>query len=450
MGHHDVSPRRDSAIDSLITDLGHIGLLVVLALVFLLGSGLWIAVALLGTAMVIFLVATNAPAGTIMATSIWGGSASWTLTALPLFVWMGEILFRGRLSEEMFRGIAPWLNRLPGRLLHVNVIGCGIFAAACGSSAATMATIGRISLPELDKRGYNPSIAMGSLAGAGTLGIMIPPSITFIVYGVSAEVSIARLFAAGILPGVLLMVLFMGYIAIWALVNPAKMPPADPSVPFLEKIRRGRYLIPICVLIALVIGSIYTGIATPTESAAIGVAGALGLSALSGTLNWKTFLASVQEATRTSCMIAFIIMGSIFLSAALDFTGLPQWLAKFISSFELSAYGLLAVLMVLFVLLGSVLEGVSIVVLASSLLLPTVQAAGIDLIWFGVYMVLLVEMSMVSPPVGLNLFVMQLMSGCSLGFISRAVLPFFGLMIAAVVILVAFPQIATYLPSKLF
>ena len=431
-------------------ETGQLALLVVLALGVLLGSGLWIAMALLGTALVVFLAGTDAPAGTIMATSIWGGSASWTLTALPLFIWMGEILFRSRLSEEMFRGLAPWVNRLPGRLLHVNVIGCGIFAAACGSSAATMATIGRISLPELAKRDYDTRISLGSLTGAGTLGIMIPPSITFIVYGVSAEVSIARLFAAGILPGILLMVLFMGYIAAWAVTNAGRMPPPEPSVPFIEKIRRGRHLIPICLLIALVIGSIYTGLSTPTESAAIGVAGALGLSAWSGTLTRENFVAAVREATRTSCMIAFIIMGSLFLSSALDFTGLPHWIAKYIGSFELSAYGLLAVLTVLFVILGCFLDGVSIVVIASSLLLPSVQAAGIDLIWFGVYMVLMVELSMVTPPVGLNLFVMQLMSGRSLGFVSRAALPFFWLMIVAVVILVAFPRIATYLPSKLF
>jgi len=431
-------------------DVGLLTLGVVVTLLLLLATGLWIAMALLGTGLLVFLVATDAPAGSIMATTIWGGSANWALTALPLFVWMGEILFRSRLSESMFHGLAPWLGRLPGRLLHVNVVGCGIFAAACGSSAATMATIGRISLPELDKRGYDPRMSMGALTGAGTLGIMIPPSITFIVYGVAAEVSIARLFAAGILPGLLLMVLFMGYIVLWALRNRSKMPPADPPVAFFEKLRRGRHLIPICLLIALVIGSIYAGIATPTESAVIGVVGALVLCAISGTLTRRAFVDSVREATRTSCMIAFIIMGSLFLSAAMDFTGLPKWIAGFIGSFELGAIGLLAVLTVLFAILGCFLDGVSIVVLASSLLLPTVQAAGIDLIWFGVYMVLMVEMSMVTPPVGLNLFVMQLMSGRSIGFVSRAAIPFFLLMIVGVAILMAFPAIATFLPSRLF
>jgi tripartite ATP-independent transporter DctM subunit len=363
---------------------------------------------------------------------------------------MGEILFRSRLSDEVFDGLSPWLNHLPGRLLHFNVVGCGVFAAACGSSAATMATIGRISLPELDKRGYDSRMSMGALTCAGTLGIMIPPSITFIVYGVSAEVSIARLFAAGILPGILLMALFMGYIALWALRNPTRMPVADAPLDFLGKIRQGRHLIPICLLVAAVIGSIYLGVATPTESAVIGVVGALLLSAISGTLTRAAFAESVREATRTSCMIAFIIMGSLFLSAAMDFTGLPKWIAGLVASFDIGAVGLLIVLTVLFVILGCFLDGVSIVVLASSLLLPSVQAAGIDLIWFGVYMVLMVEMSMVTPPVGLNLFVMQMMSGRSLGFVSRAVFPFFLLMIVAVVILTAFPSIATYLPSKLF
>lgn len=431
-------------------DLAIVTLVALLAMAFLLGSGLWIGLALIGTGLITLWVGTSAPAGAVMATSIWGGSANWTLTALPLFIWMGEILFRTKLAEEMFEGLAPWMSRLPGRLLHVNVVGCGIFAAACGSSAATMATIGRISLPELAKRKYDDRMSIGSLCCAGTLGIMIPPSITFIIYGVSAEVSIARLFAAGILPGILLMVLFMGYIAIWALVHRERMPLADPPLPILERIKRARHLIPVCLLILVVIGSIYTGVATPTESAAIGVAGALILSAMSRTLTWQTFLDSVREATRTSCMIGFIVMGSIYLSAAMDYTGMPNWIAKFIGSFELPAYGLLAALTVLFVVLGSFLEGISIIVLATSLLMPSVQQAGIDLIWFGVFMVLMVEMSMVSPPVGLNLFVMQLMSGRDLAYVSMASLPFFALMIVAVVILVAFPQIATYLPGKLY
>jgi tripartite ATP-independent transporter DctM subunit len=431
-------------------DPGHFATLVLLVLLFMLGSGLWIAVALLGTGLFVFFAGTTSPAGSIMATTIWGSSASWTLTALPVFIWMGEILFRSRLSDEMFRGLAPWLGWLPGRLLHVNVVGCGIFAAACGSSAATMATIGRISLPELARRGYPAQLSMGALTSAGTLGIMIPPSITFIVYGVSAEVSIARLFAAGIVPGLVLMALFMGYLMFWALTHADKMPPAEPRTPFIEKLRSSRHLIPVVLLIALVIGSIYTGIATPTESAALGVAGALILSAVSGTLTWTSFVESIREAVRTSCMIAFIIMGSMFLSAAVDFTGLPHAIAKFIESFSLSAYGLLFALTILFAILGCFLDGVSIVVLASSLLLPTVQAAGIDLIWFGVFMVLMVEMSMVTPPVGLNLFIMQMMSGRDLGFVSRAALPFFVIMVGFVALLVAVPQMATYLPQVLF
>ena len=431
-------------------ELAFITAVAMLALTFFLMSGLWIGVALLGVGLVTFLVGTTAPAGAIMATSIWGGSASWTLTALPLFVWMAEILFRTKLSEEMFQGLAPWMGGLPGRLLHVNIVGCGIFAAACGSSAATMATVGRISLPELKKRGYDEKVAIGSLCSAGTLGIMIPPSITFILYGATAEVSIARLFAAGILPGILLIVLFMSYIIVWALLNPAKMPPREPSMPFLERIKQARNLIPISLLIVFVIGSIYTGVATPPESAGLGVTGALILSAISGTLTRASFIASVREATRTSCMIGLIFSGTIYLSAAMDFTGMPHWIAKQIVSFNLSAYGLLAVLTVLFAVLGTFLEGISIVVLASSLLLPTVQAAGIDLIWFGVFLVLLVEMSMVSPPVGLNLFIIQLMSGRDMAFVSWACVPFFMLMILAVVILVVFPGIATYLPSKLF
>src|SRR6476469_7299937 len=230
------------------------------------------------------------PAGDAMAVTIWGQASSWTLTALPLFVWMGEILFRTRLSEDMFKGLAPWMNRLPGRLLHTNIVGCAIFAAVSGSSAATCATIGKMTLPELLKRGYPEDKVIGTLAGAGTLGLLIPPSIIMIVYGVSADVSITRLFIAGVIPGLMLAGLFMGYTIVWALLNPEKIPPPDATLTFGEKIHASRHLIPVVALIALVLGSIYVGIATATEAAALGVVGALVLSLVQGSMSWKVFV----------------------------------------------------------------------------------------------------------------------------------------------------------------
>src|SRR5216117_1060255 len=293
-----------------LMELWIISAVLIAALAALLVAGVWIALTLLGVGWVAMVLFTHSPAGGLMATTVWGSSTSWALTALPLFIWMGEILFRTRISEDMFRGLAPWMAPLPGRLMHCNVAGCGIFAAISGSSAATAATIGRITIPELLKRGYDKTMTVGSLAGAGTLGLLIPPSIIMIVYGVAADVSIARLFVAGVLPGIMLMLMFSGYIAAWALFNPGKTPPRDQFTTLGEKLHAARHLIPAVLLIGAVIGSIYTGVATPTEAAVIGVIGALVLAAASGSLSWRTFEASVMGATKTSCMIAFILAGA--------------------------------------------------------------------------------------------------------------------------------------------
>ncbi|TSA14317.1 MAG: TRAP transporter large permease subunit, partial [Betaproteobacteria bacterium] len=321
-------------------------LLALLAL--LLSGGVWIAIVLLAMGWAAMELFTSSPVGKLMATTVWGSSASWALTALPLFIWMGEILFRSRISEDMFRGLAPWLTALPGRLMHCNVIGCGIFAAISGSSAATAATIGKMTVPELRKRGYYEPMVIGSLAGAGTLGLLIPPSIIMIVYGVAADVSIARLFIAGVLPGILLICLFSGYIVVWALLNPDKTPPSDIHMSFAQKLYASRLLIPTVLLIASVIGSIYTGVATPTEAAVLGVVGSLILSAASGSLDWDTFYNSAMGAMRTSCMIAFILTGAAFLTTAMGFTGLPKAMAQWITSQELSPVMLIAVLTLLF------------------------------------------------------------------------------------------------------
>jgi len=430
-------------------DVGFLGALLGLALILLLAAGFWVALSLF--AVGIFAIATfsSAPAGSILATTSWGQSWSWSLTALPLFIWMGEILFRTRLAEDMFRGLAPWMTRIPGRLMHVNVIGCGIFAAVSGSSAATTATIGRITIPELAKRGYDDRMSLGTLAGSATLGLLIPPSIILIVYGVAADVSISRLFIAGVIPGLVLIALFMGTIIIWSLLNPSKVPPADIRMSLGEKLRATGHLIPIVLLIVGVIGSIYVGIATATEAAAVGVAGALVLSAVTGSLNWESFRSSLMGATSTSCMIAFILAGAAFVSVAMGFTGIPRGLAQWIAGFQLSPMMLLLALTVFFALLGCFLDGISIVVLTVAVIMPMVEQAGIDLIWFGIYIVVVVEMSQITPPVGLNLFVIQALTGRDLLYLARAALPFFVVMVVMVALLIMIPEMATYLPRQM-
>ena len=419
------------------------------ALIVLLSMGVWIALALIAVGIIGMEIFAGAPGGSILATNSWASSASWTMTALPLFIWMGEILFRTKLSEDMFAGLAPWVDKLPGRLLHVNVLGCGIFAAVSGSSAATAATIGRISLSELKSRGYPESISIGSLAGSGTLGLLIPPSIIMIVYGVAAQISVARLFIAGVLPGLLLMALFSGYIILWAGLNKEKIPAATLKMSFVEKLNASRSLIPVVLLIIGVIGSIYAGFATATEAAAIGVVGALLIAALSGMLTRVTFVESLLGAVRTSTMIFFILLGAAYLTSAMSFTGLPAALANWIAGVGMPAWALLVALTFFFIVLGCFLDGISIVLLTTSVILPAVQAAGIDLLWFGIFIVLVVEMAQVTPPVGFNLFVVQSMSGKDIFTIAKASFPFFVLMIVAVAVITIFPQIVLSLPSAM-
>ena len=423
--------------------------LLVATLFVILASGVWIGLTLSGVAWIAMQLFSSRPAGDAMAVTIWGSSSSWTLTALPLFVWMGEILFRTRLSQDMFRGLAPWMQSLPGRLLHVNVVGCAIFAAVSGSSAATCATIGKMSLPELKKRGYPDGISVGSLAGAGTLGLLIPPSIIMIVYGVSADVSIAQLFIAGVLPGIMLALLFSGYLVYWALRNPTRVPPADERLSFTAKVRESRYLIPVILLIVAVLGSIYSGIATATEAAAVGVLGSLVISAAQGSLTWQAFKDSLLGGTRLYCMIALILAGAAFLTLSMGYIGLPRHLAEWIATLGLTQFQLLAVLMVFYVVLGCFLDGISMVVLTMGVVLPTIQKAGIDPLWFGIFIVLVVEMAQITPPVGFNLFVLQGMTGREIGWIAKVTLPFFFLMIAAVGLIYLFPQIVTFLPQQM-
>ncbi len=418
-------------------------------LFLLLGTGVWIGLALLGVAFIGVEMFTSRPAGDAMITTIWSASSSWTLTALPLFIWMGEILYRTRLSEDMFRGLSPWMARLPGGLVHTNIVGCTIFAAVSGSSAATLTTVGKMSIPELRKRNYPETVVIGTLAGAATLGLMIPPSLTLIVYGVTINESITKLFIAGVLPGIVLAAMFMTYVAIYSKVARNFNPNEEPPMSFSEKLSNSKFLIPVLILILVVIGSMYLGIATATEAAAFGVVGSLIMAAGQGSLSWSTFKESLMGATRTSAMIALILAGAAFLSLSMGFTGLPRGLADLIAKLELSKFELLMVLLVFYIVLGMFLDGISSVVLTMAVVEPMIRQAGIDLIWFGIFIVVVVEMAQITPPIGFNLFVLQGMTSHEMSFIARAALPMFGIMVLMVFVLIAFPEIATFLPENM-
>ena len=428
-----------------------ISALLLVFLFALLAGGVWIGIALLATGYVgMQFVAGGIPAGPVLATTVWGNSASWTLAALPLFIWMGEILYRTRLSEEMFRGLAPWLNRVPGRLLHVNVLACGIFGSVSGSSAATCATVAKIALPELKKRGYDEMIAIGSLAGAGTLGILIPPSIMMVVYAVAANVSILQVFLAGFLPGLLVMALYSGYIGAWSLANPKRTPPADPPMSLAKKLKELANLVPVLLLITFVFLSLFLGWATATECAAWGVLGSLAIAWWQRSLSWESFWASVMGAMRINCMIMLILAGASYMGVSMAYTGIPQALASWVNGLGLSSYALIAALTIMYILLGTALDGISMIVLTTAVVIPMIKQAGFDLIWFGIFVVLVVEMAEVTPPVGFNLFVLQTMSGRDSNTVARASLPFFFLLVAAVAIITVFPDIVLYLPRAVF
>ncbi len=426
-----------------------IGAILFALLLVLLFAGIWIAISLAAVAWFGLHFFTSTPPDVNLFQSFWSSSASWTLAALPLFIWMGEILYRTKLSEEMFEGLAPWLNWLPGRLMHVNILACGIFGTVSGSSAATCATIAKVALPELIKRGYDEKTALGSLCGAGTLGILLPPSIIMVVYAVAAEVSILKVFIAGFLPGFLLMALFSGYIIVWALIYPEKTPKAESNLSFREKLHRSRHLIPCMVLIVFIVWVMMIGWATATESAAYGVLGSLAIAWWSGGLNRDSFWQSLMGATRLSCMIMFILAGASFLTTCMGFTGIPEALAQWVESLHPSRYMLIAVLAGIYILLGTALDGVSMIVLTTSIVIPMVQKAGIDLIWFGIFIVLLVEIAEVTPPLGFDLFVLQTMSGRDSNYVAYASIPFFFMMVLCIVLITIFPEIVTWAPDVL-
>jgi tripartite ATP-independent transporter DctM subunit len=424
-----------------------IAALLIALLFVVLGMGVWIGLALLGVAAAAMALFTARPIGDAMVTTIWTASSSWTLTALPLFIWMGEILFHSRLSEDMFRGLAPWMRRIPGGLIHTNIVGCTIFAAISGSSAATAATIGKMTLPELKKRGYPDDMAIGSLAGAGTLGLLIPPSLIMIVYGVVVNESIAKLFIAGVIPGLLLAFFMMLAVMIWATIRRDEIPPPDPAMSFGQKMHESRRLIPVVLLIALVLGSIYTGATTATEAAVMGVVGSIILAVAQGEFGFKVFKESLMSATRTSALIMLILAGATFLTLSMGFTGLPRALAEWIGALKLSKYQLILALTAFYVILGCFLDGISMVVLTMAVVEPMVRAAGFDMIWFGIFMTLVVEAAQITPPVGFNLFVLQGMTGRNVFAIGGYSLPFLLCLVLLVVMITIWPEIALWLPA---
>jgi tripartite ATP-independent transporter DctM subunit len=415
----------------------------------ILSLGVGVAITLIIVGIVGLVLLTTAPLGPVISTAVWGSTTTWTLAALPLFIWMGEILFRTRLSEDMFRGLTPWVSRLPGGLLHVNNVGSGIFAAVSGSSAVTAATIGRISLPELRGRGYPDRLAVGTLAGAATLGFLIPPSIPLIVYGVGAEVSVARLFIAGLVPAAIILSSFMVLTGIWSIIRKSDMPTETESYGFRDKLKGLAYLLPVMGLMIVVIGSIYAGWATPTESAAVGVLGALILSALTGSLTRKGFTDSLIGTAYTTCMIGFIVAGAQVMTVMFAYTRIPINLADFIASLDLHPYVFILVLTFFYLLIGCVLEGISIMVLSAAIFVPVVSQMGFDLIWFGIYLVIMIEIALITPPIGFNLFVIQQISNRDIFFVAMAALPFFAILLVVTALITIWPELVLWLPDQM-
>ncbi len=416
-------------------------------LAFYMVSSIWIGISLFLLGLTAFLLFVGNSPLPIMANMLWNSTSGSTMLALPLFVFMGEILFRSKVSENLFNGLAPWMDRLPGRLIHVNIFASALFAAVSGSSAATTATVGKITLPELTKRDYDRSLCLGSLAGAGTLGFLIPPSMMMLVYGILADVSIGKMFIAGVIPGIILASAFSGYVLLRCLVNPNLAPRGEVSYTWSDRIKALPQLLPIISLIIMVLGSIYLGWATPTEAAAVGVLGSLFFARLSNSLDWKVFQDAVMGSVKTSCMIMWIVCGATFLSVAVGYLGIPAGLTQYIGTLGLSKYLLIAILSVMYIILGCLLDGFSMIVMSLPIALPLVKAAGFDPLWFGIYLVIMIEAAQITPPVGFNLFVINGLVGDSLFKIARYAFPSFVMMMIITALLTVYPQIVLFLPS---
>lgn len=421
-------------------------LVILVALVLTLGSGIWIGFSLFLVGWIGMTFFSPLAAGNNMASSVWATVNQWELVALPLFILMGEVLFHSGISESLFRGLVPWLYRLPGGLILMNIVSCTLFAAVSGSSAATTATVGRITLAELDKLGYDRKLAMGSLAGAGTLGFLIPPSLIMIVYAILAEVSIGKMFIAGVFPGMLLAGVYVAYIIYRGIRNPELAPRLGETFTWRQRMVALKDFGPVVILILMVLGSIYAGVATPTEAAALGVFGAVLFAVLNRRFGWSGMFACLKGAVKTTCMICLIVMGAAYLSRVMGLLGIPAAITRAIVGMDLSPYTLMIMLGLVYVALGCILDGFSIVVMTLPIAQPMVEAAGFSPIWFGIYLILMVELSQITPPVGFNLFVIQGLTGESIGTIARHAFPFFMLMVLTTAIITIFPEIVLFLP----
>lgn len=432
--------------------------IVLMGVMFLfLLSSLWIGASLIITGIVGMLIfKTSLPPsisiwdkiGDLLAGSMYDSLNSWSLAALPMFILMGEILYHSSISTRLLNGLRPWLLNIPGRLLHVNVAACSLFAAVSGSSAATTATVGKITLEELKERGYDKKLALGSLAGSGTLGFLIPPSMIMIIYGVLANVSIGKLFIGGIMPGILLASAYSGYIMIVAFLNKNVVPKVTDKVTWSDRFRALIQLIPIFLLISLVIGSIYGGFATPTEAAALGVVGSIILAIYFKSFSFGIFKEALLNTIKTTAMISFIIAGAGFLGQVVGFLGIARAISEYVTSLELSPYMLIIIIGLMYIILGMILDGISIVVMTLPIVLPIVLGAGFDGLWFGVFLVFMVELSQITPPVGFSLFVIQSISNEKIGYILKATFPFFIIMILIVILVTLFPEIVQFLPRR--
>lgn len=430
-------------------DLGPVSAVILGLLILFLGGSIWIGIALFLVGMGSFFVFSDVSFGSILANIAWNNTSGAAMMALPFFIWMGEILYRSKISENLFRGLSPWMDAIPGRLIHVNIMACTFFAAVSGSSAATTATVGKITIPELAKRGYDHGLSIGSLSGAGTLGFMVPPSMVMLVYGIIGDVSIGKLFIAGFIPGFMLAGMFSGYIFLRCLISPELAPRGEDRYTWKDRLKSLPAIAPVALLVLFVLGSIYAGWATPTEAGALGVVGAFFFAAVSGSLDWRVFKASLLGAVRTSCMIMFIVMGAAYLSNVFGYLGITRALTKAVTEMGLSPYMLIVILTVLYMILGCLVDGFSMIVMTAPIVLPLIEAAKFDTVWFGIYLVLMIELAQITPPVGFNLFVISGLNNDPLSTIARAAFPFFLLMLLATALLTVFPEIALYLPGRM-
>jgi C4-dicarboxylate transporter DctM subunit len=430
-------------------DVSWLPAIIVISTFFLfLAFGLWIGISLILTGIIAISFFTPLPAGKILGVSIWNTLNSWPLTCLPLFIFMGDILSRGKLSEQLFSGLAPWVNRLPGKLLHVNVLGCALFAAISGSSAATVATIGKITLPQFKKMNYDEGLSIGSIAGSGTLGFMIPPSIPMIIYGVLADVSVGRLFIAGVIPGAMMAAIFVGYIMLRGILNPS-ITPATIDYTWKDRIKTLPQMLPVISLIVVVLGTIYTGLATPTESAAVGVGGALLIGLATRALSWNLFKSALMASTVTTCMMCLIVVGATYFSTAMSYLGIPQKAVMVVANMHLHPYMVIFALSILYIILGCLMDSGSMIVITLPFAIPMIKLAGFDLVWFGIYLVIMSELGQVTPPVGFNLFILQSVAQKPIGYIIRVTIPFMLLLLLSAVIITVFPGIPLWLPGQM-